>query len=82
MIVCYNNDHLQKRKAIMKKFIGKQKNCFWTLLGLILVCEILLKIDNKIIQSIGIVLTPFIVMFGYLLIRNDEKNLTQKNEEN
>lgn len=66
----------------MKKFINKQKNCFWTLLGLILVCEILLKIDNKIIQSIGIVLTPFIVMFGYLLIRNDEKNLTQKNEEN
>ena len=58
----------------MKKFISKQRNCFWTLLGLILVCEVLLKIDNKIIQSIGIILTPIIVIFGILLIKNDNKN--------
>ena len=57
----------------MKKFINKQKNCFWTLLSLILVCEILLKINNKFIQSIGIILTPFIVILGYLLIKNDNK---------
>jgi len=56
----------------MKKFISKQKNCFWTLIGLILVCEMLLTIDNKIIQSMGIVLTPLIVMLGYLLIKNDK----------
>lgn len=65
----------------MKKFVSKQKNCFWTLISLILVAEILLIIDNKFIQSMGIVLTPFIVMFGYLLIRNDQKKLTNKNEE-
>ena len=57
----------------MKKFIGKQKNCLWALLSLILACELMLKIDNKIIQSMGIVLTPFIVVFGILLIRNDQK---------
>lgn len=66
----------------MKKFVSKQKNCFWTLLSLILVCLVLLKIDNKLIQSMGVVLTPFIVTFGYLLIRNDQKELTNKNEEN
>ena len=61
----------------MKKFINKQKNCFWTLLCLILFCELLLKIDNKIIQSIGIILTPFIVTFGVLLIRNDQKKINK-----
>lgn len=66
----------------MKKFISKQKNCFWTLLVLIIVCELLLKIDNKIFQSMGIVLTPFIVWIGILLIRNDQKKLTNKNGEN
>lgn len=66
----------------MKKFVSKQKNCFLSLLILILICELLLKIDNKIIQSIGIVLTPFIVIFGVLLIRNDQKELTNKKEEN
>ena len=57
----------------MKKFINKQRNCFWTLIGLIFVCEILLMIDNRLIQSIGIILTPFTVMFGFLLIKNDNK---------
>lgn len=66
----------------MKKFVSKQKNCFWTLICLILIVETLLTIDNNIIQSIGIVLTPILVMFGYLLIKNDQKKLTNKNEEN
>ena len=57
----------------MKKFISKQRNCFWTLFSLILFCEILLTIDNKIIQSIGIVLTPFIVIFGILLMLNKKE---------
>ena len=57
----------------MKKFISKQKNCFWTLFSLILVCELLLTIDNKIIQSIGILLTPFIVIFGILLMSKEKE---------
>ena len=61
----------------MKKFVGKQKNCGWTLFVLILVCEILLKIDNKIFQSFGIILIPFIVMFGYLIIKNDRQKEKQ-----
>ena len=61
----------------MKKFIGKQKNCFWTLLSLIIVCELLLKIDNKVIQTMGIVLTPFIIVFGILLIKNDQKKINK-----
>ena len=59
----------------MKKFISKQKNCLWTLLGLIIVCESLLKINNRIFQSIGIVLTPIIVILGISLIRNDQKQV-------
>ena len=62
----------------MKKFISKQKNCFITLISLVVMCEILLKIDNKIIQSIGILLTPIIAIFVFLLIRNDQKELESK----
>ena len=56
----------------MKKFVSKQKNCFWALLSLILVCEILFKVDNIFIQSLGMILTPFTVVFGVLLMKNDE----------
>ena len=56
----------------MKKFVSKQKNCFWVLLSLILVCEILFMVDNIVIQSLGIILTPLTVVFGVLLMKNDE----------
>lgn len=62
----------------MKKFVSKQKNCFIVMLVLITICELLLKIDNKIIQSLGIGLTPFIVLFGYLLLKNDKKDIDVK----
>ena len=61
----------------MKKFVSKQKNCLATLLVLILICELLLNINNKIIQSIGIVLTPFVVMLGILLMKNDQKKVNK-----
>ena len=59
----------------MKKFISKQKNCLWTLLGVIMVCELLLKINNRVIQSIGIVLTPIIAILVVSVIRNDQKQV-------
>ena len=62
----------------MKKFISKRKNILISLVGLVLVCEFLLNINNKFIQSIGIVLTPIIALMVYLLIRNDQKSLTNK----
>lgn len=62
----------------MKKFVSKQKNCLISMITLIAICELLLKIDNKIIQSLGICLTPFIVYFGFLLIMNDKKNINLK----
>lgn len=57
----------------MKKFVSKQKNCFWTLFTLILVSEIMLTINNKIIQSIGIILTPIIVILTVLLMKNKKE---------
>ena len=59
----------------MYKFLSKRKNCGLLMFILIIVCEFLLKIDNKAIQTIGIVLAPFIVALGFLLIKNDEKHL-------
>lgn len=62
----------------MKKFVGKQKNCFISMFILIIACEVLLRIDNKIIQSLGIFLVPFIIIFGFFLIKNDNKKVNKK----
>ena len=64
----------------MKKFIGKQKNCFMTLFILVIISEILLRIDNMIIQIIGIALTPVIAILVFRVIRNDQKELQNKKE--
>lgn len=61
----------------MKKFISKQKNCIVTLLGIVTLCELLLKIDNRIMQSFGILLTPVIAILVYTVIRNDQKKLSK-----
>ena len=61
----------------MKKFISKQKNCFLAMMSLILICEILLRINNKFIQTLGVMIFPFIILFGYLLIRHDQKKFTK-----
>ena len=61
----------------MKKFIDKQKNCFITLIGLVIMCEILLKIDSKITQVVGVALTPVIAILVYLVIRNDQKEMNK-----
>lgn len=62
----------------MKKFVGKQKYCFITMFSLIVICEVLLRIDNKFIQIVGISLVPFIILFGFLLIKNDKRNINIK----
>ncbi len=59
----------------MNKFLSKRRNCGLLMFILIIICELLLKIDNKFIQTIGIILTPFIVTLGFLLIKNDEKHI-------
>ena len=64
----------------MKKFISKQKNCFMTLISVVVICEILLRIDNKIIQGLGVLLTPLIAILVYLVIKNDQKELQSKKE--
>ncbi len=66
----------------MKKFIGKQKNCFMTLIISVVLCEILLRIDNRVIQSFGIALTPIIAILVYKVIRNDQRELENKKEIN
>lgn len=62
----------------MKKFVGKQKYCFITMFSLIVICEVLLRVDNKFIQIVGISLVPFIILFGFLLIKNDKRNINIK----
>ena len=57
------------------KFDAKQKRYLIKLIELIFACEVLLKIDNKIIQTFGVLLVPIIVGYGYLFLRRDQNNI-------
>ena len=59
----------------MRQFISKQKNCIISLLSLVIICETLFRIDNRFMQALGILLTPFVAVFVFLIIRNDQKNM-------
>ena len=71
--MCYNT-LIYRKGDIMKKIVGTQKRGFVVLLGLIALAEILLRIDNKVIQILGVCLTPFLVVFCIFLLRNDQKS--------
>ena len=57
------------------KIDTKQKRYLLKLFEFIFVCEVLLKIDNIIIQSLGIMLLPFIVFYAYSFLKCDQSNL-------
>lgn len=59
----------------MKKIISEPKGCLTLMLSLIIICEVLLKIDNRIIQTIGICLTPIIVILVILFIKSDKQKV-------
>lgn len=59
----------------MKKMISEPKGCLTLMLSLIVICEILLKFENRITQSIGICLTPFILVLVIRLIKNDKQKV-------
>ena len=40
---------------------------------LIISVEILIRIDNKVLNIIGICLFPLVIISGFLLLRNDKK---------
>lgn len=61
----------------MKSFVKDSKKCFIAMFILIVICEILIRVDNMFIQTLGICLVPFIVLFGFFLIKNDQKKLTK-----
>ena len=57
------------------KFDTKQKRYLLKFFEFIFICEVLLKIDNKIIQSLGIMLVPFIAFYAYSFLKSDKSNL-------
>ena len=57
----------------MKSFVRNPKKCLIAMILLIVVCEISLRVDNMVVQSFGICLVPFIILFGLLLMMNDKK---------
>ena len=57
----------------MKKMISEPKGCLILMLNLIIICEILLNTSNRIIQTIGICLTPIIGLLVIQLLKAEKK---------
>lgn len=55
--------------------ISKQQRCIAKIIFLILICEIMLNAQNKIIQTIGICIVPIIVLNSVILLKNDQKRI-------
>lgn len=59
----------------MKTIISKQKKNLVAIGLLIFVCEIMLGSSNTIIQSLGILILPMIIVYGVLLYKNEKENI-------
>jgi len=57
----------------MKTVINERTKYIINILVLVLVCETMLQINNKLIQFLGICILPIILIYGVLLFKH-EKN--------
>ena len=58
----------------METLQKKQKHII-TMLLLIFICEIMLNINNKIIQMMGICIVPIIIIQVILIIKSDKERV-------
>ena len=59
----------------MKEIIKNQKKSFIVMVLSIIICEILLNFDNKVVQSLGMIVVPFAVLLGFIIMKNSEKGM-------
>ena len=57
----------------MKIEMSKQRKYLIKLLILIFVCEVMIQVNNRIIQTFGICTLPFIFIYGYLLFKTEKE---------
>ena len=57
----------------MKTVINDRARYITAILSLIFICEIMFHINNKIIQSFGIIILPIIFIYGILLFKGENK---------
>ena len=62
-----------ERKFITMRRQKNHKTYIIVMASLIVLCELLLKIDNKIVQSFGILLLPVIIVTIFKFMINDQK---------
>ena len=57
------------------KTLQKQQKHIITMLLLIFICEIMLNINNKIIQMMGVCIVPIIIIQVILIIKSDKERV-------
>lgn len=45
---------------------------------LVLICRLFLQIDNIIVQSMGLAVLPFIIVYSILLVRIEQKQIKKQ----
>ena len=64
----------ERKGDFMRNLSSKQRKYLMKMFTLIFICEILLKTENRFFQLLGILLVPFFVTYGVLLLREDGQN--------
>lgn len=57
----------------MKKEKNKKIQYIISIIISILICKLFLQIDNVIAQGVGVAITPVIIIYSVLLIKNEQK---------
>ena len=57
----------------MKKLISETKSCLLSLLCLVFICETLLNTGYRFLQTLGILIVPFIIALSILLVTKQTK---------
>ena len=57
----------------MKKLISEPKSCLLSMLCLVFICETLLNTGYRFLQTLGILIVPFIIALSILLVTMQTK---------
>lgn len=65
----------------MKKLVSEPRSCLLSMLSLVFICELLLNTSNRLLQVLGIIILPVIIVLSIKLVMGNNKLQNKKTIE-
>lgn len=62
----------------MKKLVSEPRSCLLSMLSLVFICELLLNTSNRLLQVLGIIILPVIIVLSLKLVIGNNKLQNKK----